>query len=355
MSEAAPGAVPAAVLGRWAAFAGASSRPYGTGLINATFLVEGSAGRAIVQRMHPVFSPRVNDDIDAVTKHLARKGIVTTRVIPTDDGARWVMHDEGDGARPWRALTWVDHARVYDKVPSARVAREGAALVGAFHRAMDDFDEAYTAAREGVHDTPRHLRNLADALDAHPSHRLRDEVAPLAEAVLDAGARLSLVRGLPPRNAHGDLKISNLLFDADDRGVCLIDLDSVSRMALPLELGDAMRSWCNPAGEDATDCAVDAGIFAALVAGYASTAREGVSPEERDALVAGFAQIALELTARFLADALNERYFGWSPARYASRGEHNLVRARGQWSLHRSVMASRASLEATVRAAFGGA
>jgi hypothetical protein len=123
-------------------------------------------------------------------------------------------------------------------------------------------------------------------------------------------------------------------------------------MPLALELGDAMRSWCNPAGEDAPSTEVNRAVFQALVEGYASVAREQVTAEERDALVAGFAQISLELTARFLADALNERYFGWNPARFGTRGEHNLVRARGQWALHRAVVRARAALEADVRAAF---
>jgi hypothetical protein len=47
-------------------------------------------------------------------------------------------------------------------------------------------------------------------------------------------------------------------------------------------------------------------------------------------LVAGTQTIYLELAARFAADALEERYFGWSPARYATRGEHNLARAGNQ-------------------------
>ncbi|MEZ4392720.1 MAG: aminoglycoside phosphotransferase family protein [Polyangiales bacterium] len=347
--------VPDEVMAAWPALEGARSRRYGTGLINETFLAEGPRGRVVVQRMHPMFSPEINDDIDAVTAHLAARGVTTPRVLPTALGTRWLTHDDGGGPRPWRALSWVEHTRVYDKVRAPAVARSGAAMVGSFHRAMSDFGGSYRAARQGVHDTPRHLKNLRAALAAHPSHRLFDEVAPAADALFAAADATEFVPPMRARNSHGDLKISNLLFDDDDRCVCLVDLDSVSQMPLPLELGDAMRSWCNPAGEDATRTEVDLAVFAALVSGYASTGRDEVIPEERDALVTGFAQIALELTARFLADALNESYFGWNPARFDSRGAHNLTRARGQWALYEAALRSRAALERSVRDAFGGA
>ena len=51
--------------------------------------------------------------------------------------------------------------------------------------------------------------------------------------------------------------------------------------------------------------------------------------------------MSLELAVRFAADALDESYFGWDAGRFASRGDHNLVRARGQWSLHEAVVATR--------------
>ena len=85
------------------------------------------------------------------------------------------------------------------------------------------------------------------------------------------------------------------------------------------------------------------------------THSEELRPRLRDALVTGFAQIALELTARFLADALNERYFGWDATRFATRGEHNLLRARGQWALHEAVMRARPTLDRAVRDAFAEA
>ena len=54
--------------------------------------------------------------------------------------------------------------------------------------------------------------------------------------------------------------------------------------------------------------------------------------------------ITLELTTRFTADILNDRYFGWDPQRFASRAEHNRVRACGQLRLAESLLEARVSL-----------
>ena len=57
-----------------------------------------------------------------------------------------------------------------------------------------------------------------------------------------------------------------------------------------------------------------------------------VTDAEWAALVPGAERIALELSCRFALDALDESYFGWNP-RFGGRGEHNLLRARGQAAL----------------------
>jgi hypothetical protein len=119
-------------------------------------------------------------------------------------------------------------------------------------------------------------------------------------------------------------------------------------------MGDALRSWCNPAGEDSTDTGFDVALFEAAVEGYASRAGEmAMTAAEWGRLVDGVVAICRELAARFFGDALRERYFGWDATRFASRGEHNLVRAMGQWALHRSVEAQRGALRERVRAAVG--
>ena len=73
-----------------------------SGLINPTWYVSSKRGAELVlQRVNPIFPPAVNLDIAAVTEHLARKGAVTPRLVPTQAGALWLEHE---GA-VWRVLT----------------------------------------------------------------------------------------------------------------------------------------------------------------------------------------------------------------------------------------------------------
>ena len=159
---------------------------------------------------------------------------------------------------------------------------------------------------------------------------------------------------LPPRICHGDLKFSNVVFEgvAGEGALAaraLVDLDTVAPLGLAWEMGDAWRSWCNPRGEDHAEAIFDMEIFAASLDGYQSGLAEPagtgrlLDEPERRALLGGPEWISLELAARFCADALRECYFGWDARRFSGRGEHNLVRARGQWSLHLATIEKRSA------------
>jgi Ser/Thr protein kinase RdoA (MazF antagonist) len=319
---------------------------YGTGLINQTLLGHLAGDQVIVQRVHPAFAGRVHVDIEAVTSHLADKGLVTPRLVRTVDGALW--QDDAEG-RAWRVLTFVEGTS-RERLGSPAEVEEAARLVGSFHAALADLSHAYVHTRPGIHDVPFRVAALEAAVDLRSGHRLHGEVARLAEEMLAVSGQLLPLGATPARHAHGDLKASNLLFDEAARGVCLVDLDTVSSMMWPFELGDAVRSWCNPGGEDLADACIDEERFAALVAGYRRGAR-GVDLDalEIELLPRGAMTIACELAIRFATDALEEVYFGWDRARFAARGEHNLRRARGQWALARSIGAALARLEAMAR------
>jgi Ser/Thr protein kinase RdoA (MazF antagonist) len=319
-----------------------------SGLMNPTWYAHSRGGAALVlQRVNPIFSAEVNIDIAAVTEHLAAKGLLTPRLVPARDGALWVEH-----GGIWRVLTRIDGI-CRDAVETPAQARAAGCIVAEFHRAVGDLAHRFRNRRLGVHDTARHLCTLREVLVEYRGHRHFAAVEPLAERVLEAAAGLPPLPAVPDRIVHGDPKISNLVFARDsDRALCLIDLDTLAHMPVALELGDALRSWCNPATEDAASARFVRPFFDAAIEGYAAAAEGFLTPAEWGAIPRGALTITVELAARFCADALRESYFGWNRARYESASAHNQARVQGQLQLAEDIRSQLAELEDKTAAAF---
>jgi Ser/Thr protein kinase RdoA (MazF antagonist) len=140
------------------------------------------------------------------------------------------------------------------------------------------------------------------------------------------------------RTTHGDPKVGNIMVDAaTGRGTCIVDLDTVQPGLVHYDIGDATRSACNPAGEDAADLAsvvFDLDLFTALYRGYRAHAQDFLSAADHKHLFDCIHLIPLELGIRFLADHVaGDVYF---KVRYPG---HNLRRALVQFKLAESIEA----------------
>lgn len=296
------------------------------GLINVTWRLSDALGPAFVlQRLHPSFPGEVNLNFACVTDYLAARGHLVPRLIPTRSGRGWVEHEDGI----WRLMTFIDGIS-HATLPDLAHARTAGAMLGGFHAALREFAGPLPHPRPPVHEPARHRAFLLETLGTQTAHPLHGTVMELAELILSALAREQELPATPPRYLHGDPKLSNLLFGRDGSARCMVDLDTLTCAALPFEIGDALRSWCNRQAEDAAEAEFDLELFAAALEGYAEAAEGLLLAEEASVLVEATMTIQLELAMRFAADALNERYFGWNPERFATRGEHNLLRARNQ-------------------------
>jgi Ser/Thr protein kinase RdoA (MazF antagonist) len=327
----------------------AQAEPLGAGLINETYLVTDQQGeRFVLQRLNPVFAPQVNLDIDKLTRHLELSGVATQRLVATRDGTMWAEVD----ARAWRMSTYVPGV-CFDLLETEAQAVAAGALLGRFHASVRDLEISLHTERLGVHDTQRHVQSLATALREHREHRFIAEIEALSQAIFAEADKLPELPGVPDRLVHGDPKISNLVFDeTTGQGICMIDLDTLTHMPLPLEMGDAFRSWCNPRGEDTERSQFHLDLFAAAIRGYAEATSDFVQEVEWRAFVTATRTITVELAARFATDALNESYFRWKPESFPDRSTHNQVRAAGQLELHRSLCEQFDAAEKIVADAF---
>lgn len=321
-----------------------------SGLINRTWYVRSTTGDPLVlQRVNAIFAAETNTDIDIVTRHLHARGLVTPMLVATRSGALWLEL----GGTVWRVLTRIDGV-VHDSTEQPARASEAGRILGEFHAAVSGLEHRFANARLGVHDTQLHLANLRSTLAAHTMHPAYRRIARLAAEVDNLASELTSPQQVPDRIVHGDPKLENIMFDAgSERALCMIDLDTLTTMPAAIEIGDALRSWCNPAAEDSSEADFSFELFDAAVAAYA-TASDGLlrEAEWRSIPDAAFA-IAVELAARFCADAFGGNYFAWDRRRYTSAAEHNEARTRAQLAVANGMRRERARMHGHVEDAFG--
>jgi Ser/Thr protein kinase RdoA (MazF antagonist) len=133
------------------------------------------------------------------------------------------------------------------------------------------------------------------------------------------------------RVIHHDTKISNVLFDPNNKGLCVIDLDTVMPGYFISDVGDMMRTYLSPVSEEESDFTkieIRTDFFEAIVKGYLSEMKSVFTENEINYFVyAGKFMIYMQ-ALRFLTDYLNyDIYYG---AKYENQ---NLIRVQNQIQL----------------------
>jgi len=112
---------------------------------------------------------------------------------------------------------------------------------------------------------------------------------------------------LPRRIIHGDPKISNVLFDEANRGLCVIDLDTVMSSTLLYDFGDMARSYTNNTMEDDAQVAsvFDPAMYQAVKQGFSYHLGGLLAPIEAENLDYAAQLVIFIQAVRFLTDYLN--------------------------------------------------
>ncbi|HSQ35074.1 MAG TPA: aminoglycoside phosphotransferase family protein, partial [Candidatus Binatia bacterium] len=320
--------------------------------------------RYILQRINQtVFRavPALMENIVRVTAHLRgkqnpgselRHDVLT--VIPAADG-RYFYHDEkGDY---WRCYVFIRHHRSYDRVPGPKLAREGGKVFGAFLNSLADLPgPPLHETIAAFHDPETHLQRFDERVAEDPGQRAAAAAAEIAfvqvrRQEMKRIQRLAEAGKIPRRVTHNDTKFNNILFDEQGRGLCVIDLDTVMPGYVHYDFGDAVRSGCNPAGEDALDLEtvhIDLDLFKAFAEGFLLPLRETLNECEMAHLAFAAKLFAFQVGLRFLSDHLaGDGYF-----KIAYPG-HNLQRARVQFRLLASMEKHFARMEDIIGALAG--
>lgn len=319
-------------------------KPLGDGFINDTFLVlvEGQEEpEYLLQRKnHIVFPdvPAMMDNIDKVTKHIAKKVQdpmrETLNVIPTKDGALYFKDDEG---LYWAVCYFIKGSKSYDRADSPELARKGGYGLGVFHRLVSDYTEPVTTIIKGFHDIRWRFQQWDEVIAKDPVGRVKEVQEEIGWIESRRAEMLAFwekyERGeFPSRVTHNDTKIANFLFDAqDDHLLCAIDLDTMMNLTLLCDIGDALRSYTNTSVEDdpnLDNIEMSREMYDAYVGGYLEVMEPFLTEEEKEYIPFSGMYITYEQVLRFLMDYIDgDNYY---KIKYP---EHNLVRTRAQYKL----------------------
>jgi hypothetical protein len=333
---------------------------FGNGNINDTYLVSIDAAlpeerQFVLQRINTqVFKqPKlIMQNMRAFTEHMRRRATEEghrwemPRVIPACDGQDFYIDPQGNF---WRAISYVHNTQSFETIKDTQLAREVGYALGTFQYLISDLSvDKLADTLEGFHVMPRYLQSY-DRVSSTNGHRSgaevryclkfveqRREFAQVLEQAREQG-KLSL------RPVHGDPKVNNVMIEkTTGRAISLVDLDTVKPGLIHYDIGDCMRSGCNPLGEETEQweaVCFDPEIGAAILEGYLTQARNFLTEADYEYLYLSIRLLAFELGVRFFTDYLaGNVYFK------VKHPQHNLQRALVQFKLTESIEAHEADI-----------
>jgi Ser/Thr protein kinase RdoA (MazF antagonist) len=313
--------------------------PFGQGLINHTWKIITSDNNYILQKInHAVFNKPedIAFNINLIAEYLQKNepGYLFVSPVRTLHGQSLVCKKD-DGY--YRLFPFVNgsHSKVVAETPGQ--AYEAAKQFGKFTKLLKGLDVTQLKTTiPSFHDLGLRYSQFLHSLENGNQKRITactDLIRQLKNwsFINEQFEEIKKNSEFRLRVTHHDTKISNVLFDENDKGLCVIDLDTVMPGYFISDVGDMMRTYLSPAGEEETDLnkiEVRNNFYEAIAKGYLSEMQnELTETEKRDFFYSGLFMIYMQ-AIRFFTDYINDDvYYG---AKYP---EHNLYRAKNQMVL----------------------
>lgn len=317
----------------------AQIEPINKGLINATWKIKTSEQDYILQKInHFVFknpgaiASNVRLLEDYLKKHFPQYSFAA--FIKTNSGKEMVITTEKEY---FRLGFFVANSHTIATVEKPEQAFEAAKKFGEFTRLLSGFPvENLQITLPDFHNLTLRYEQFLNSLQNGNPTRIKEAATLIDQSkanknIVDTYERILRDPDFKLRVTHHDTKISNVLFDDDDKGICLIDLDTVMPGYFISDVGDMLRTYLSPANEEEKDFSkieIRDDYYSAIWKGYMSEMKNELNPAEKNHfLYSGKFMIYMQ-ALRFLTDHLNnDIYYG---AKYDGQ---NFVRAGNQMAL----------------------
>lgn len=242
----------------------------------------------------------------------------------------------------WTLMDYIPNSKTIDRAENEKQVFEAAKLFGNFIAHTSTLKaERIIETLPKFHSVPFRFFQFEEALKQAKASR-KTETQELIDFVFEQQEKMFKLSELkekdsfPSRITHNDAKLSNILFDKDDNGLAVIDLDTVMPGIVHFDFGDSIRSICSNTVEDSEDLeqtTINLKFYEAYCQGFALETSSILTSEEIRYLPLGVKTIIYIMGLRFLTDYLNNDVY------YKIAFEkHNLVRAKNQMALLKSAI-----------------
>ena len=328
--------------------------PFGNGLINKTWRIKNSHDDYILQKInHTIF--KHPDDIASNVRMLAdyltntHPDFLFIKVIKTKSNEE-IAHIAGRGY--FRLCHYVKQSHTINAVEKTEQAYEAAKKFGQFTKLLSGFPiDNLRITLPDFHNLSLRYQQFTEALKKGNKKRIQQskELIDFIIAnrkIVETYGNILHNPSFKLRVTHHDTKISNVLFDKNDKGLCVIDLDTVMAGYFISDTGDMIRTYLSPVDEEERDFSrieIREEYFSAIWKGYMSEMHDELSNEEKNHFIYSGKFMIYMQAIRFLTDYLNnDIYYG------AKYDDHNLTRAGNQAMLLQRLMEKEEKLQILV-------
>jgi Ser/Thr protein kinase RdoA (MazF antagonist) len=313
-------------------------KAFGDGLINHTWRVNTASAGYILQQVnqfvfkHPSY---IDQNLSLLKEYLDQEYPEYLFIAPVKDlSGNSLIHTE-DGY--FRMFLFVNGSHSFNVVDKKEVAYEAAKQFGKFSRLLSGFDvkQLHTTLPD-FHNLILRYRQFLSACEDASAERKEKSAALISyifenKDIVEIFEHMIETEEIPLRVIHHDTKISNVLFDAESKGICVIDLDTVMPGYFISDVGDMIRTYVCAVSEEETDMSkvsIRADFFKAIYDGYMEEMGTTLTATEKSYFIYAGKFLIYMQALRFLADYLqNDVYYG---SKYEG---HNLYRAENQLTL----------------------
>lgn len=312
---------------------------YGAGLINNTWKITMRNNVFILQRVNDfVFKnpTDIENNINKIATYLKHNHPEYNFIAPLKTKTEMEqVYIPSLGY--FRMFPFLKNSFTLNVIETPQQAYEAATQFGKFTKMLSGFDVASLKITiPDFHNLSLRYKQFLIATNNGNNERIklaRQLIANLKShyAIVEKFEAIKKDKNFKQRVTHHDTKISNILFNKNGKGACVIDLDTVMPGYFFSDVGDMIRTYVSPVSEEEQDFSkikFRIEFYNALVEGYFEEMKDELTDVEKNHfLFAGQFAIYMQ-SLRFLTDYLNDDvYYG---AQYETQ---NFIRAQNQFVL----------------------